>query len=220
MAETPNLGPMPPHGRMEHFLAERDRQALFEWAVSEQSRFKPARVFYHAGNFARTDPRTRLALKRKGAGPIEPVLRSTLFAALPEIAAMVGYNGPQPSSIEFEINAYGDGAHFAPHIDIPLGQARKPMGANPGEDRVITAIYYFHSEPKVFSGGALRLYRFGADPAAEMPDLSIEFEPEQNSLLVFPSWAKHAVERVRCPTDRFADFRFAINCWFCRRLGA
>ena len=91
------------------------------------------------------------------------------------------------------------------------------MGAGEGEDRVISAVYYFYREPKGFSGGALRLYRFGADaqdPAADAG--SIAFEPRQNSLVCFPSWAKHKVEAVSCPSGKFEDYRFGLNCWFCR----
>jgi hypothetical protein len=25
---------------------------------------------------------------------------------------------------------------------------------------------------------------------------------------------------VSCPSGRFADYRFGLNCWFCRELGA
>jgi Rps23 Pro-64 3,4-dihydroxylase Tpa1-like proline 4-hydroxylase len=210
---------MPPHAVFEDFLAEADRRALLEWAIGAQDEFKPAKVFYgEGGTLKKLDPTRRNALKHYGAGPLEPVLRERLIGALPEIIAAAGYSGPEPRSIEFELNAYGDGAHFAPHIDIPLGPNRKPAGELEGEDRVITAVYYFHSEPKVFSGGALRLYRFGADPDRARPADSIAFEPKQNSLVVFPSWAMHWVEPVRCPSSRFADFRFGLNCWLCRRI--
>lgn len=211
---------MPPHRRLSGFLAESDRRALLDWTIAEQASFKPAKVFHDVGRKSRLDPNRRMALKRWGVGPFEPLLRERLLRALPEIMAAAGYSGPEPRSIEFDLNAYGDGAHFAPHLDIPVGKGRETAGNMPGEDRLISAVYYFHSEPKAFSGGALRLYRFGAIPDAAAADDSVAFEPEQNSLLVFPSWARHGVERVSCPSGRFEDFRFALNCWFCRKLGA
>jgi len=149
-----------------------------------------------------------------------PMMREALFGGLPEIMAAAGYAGPEPRSIEFELNAYGEGAHFAPHIDIPLGETRKPAGEEEGEDRVISAVYYFHSEPKAFSGGALRLYRFGADPETAATQDSVALEPVQNSLVIFPSWARHGVETAHCESGRFADFRFGLNCWFCRKIGS
>src|SRR5690242_1351733 len=206
MADSPALGPMPPHGRLEGFLSEDERRALIDWAIAEEAAFKPAKVFYgEGGNLRRLDPARRNALKHEGIGPLEPMMHSALLDALPRIMDAAGYHGPEPRSIEFELNAYGDGAHFAPHIDIPLGRNRKPAGQQAGEDRVISVVYYFHSEPKAFSGGALRLYRFGADPDAAGPDDSVLFEPAQNSLVVFPSWAMHKVEPVHCPSTQFAD---------------
>jgi Rps23 Pro-64 3,4-dihydroxylase Tpa1-like proline 4-hydroxylase len=127
---------------------------------------------------------------------------------------------PEPQSLEFEITASGDGAHFAPHIDIALGAGRRTVGKEEGEDRVISTVYYFHRDPKGFTGGALRLYRFGVDPSEAQDHDSVAFEPVQNSLVAFPSFARHSVERVHCPSGEFADYRFGLNCFFCRRLGS
>jgi Rps23 Pro-64 3,4-dihydroxylase Tpa1-like proline 4-hydroxylase len=41
-----------------------------------------------------------------------------------------------------------------------------------------------------------------------------DVEPLHNSLVVFPAWLPHEVLKVSCPSGRFADSRFAINCWF------
>ena len=211
-------GPIPPHAQFEDFLAESGRSALLDWTLANQAEFKEAKVFYRGGTAKRLDPNVRQALRHVGAGPFEALLEERLLDALPQVMAAAAYSGPEPRSIELELVAYGEGAHFAPHIDIPVGAARTPTGKEKGEDRLITAVYYFHREPKAFSGGKLRLYRFGADASdpALNEEGSIAFEPIQNSLLVFPSWAQHSVERVSCPSGRFADYRFAINCWFCR----
>ncbi len=216
-------GPLPPHGQIFDSLPAADRDALLDWALGEGENFKPAKIFYgEGGQGSRTDPEVRQALRHSGVGPFEPMLRDRLLEALPQIMAAAGYRGPEPRSLEFELNAYGEGAHFKAHIDIPLGKARRSAGQDPGEDRLISAVYYFYREPKAFTGGALRLYRFGAEPEAPDPDGkdSVQFEPVQNSLAIFPSWALHKVERVGCPSGDFADFRFALNCWFCRRLTA
>ena len=57
---------------------------------------------------------------------------------------------------------------------------------------------------------ALRLRLF--DLSGEQ---SIEIEPTHDSLLVFPSSARHEVEEISCPGGAFADSRFAINIWLC-----
>jgi len=45
----------------------------------------------------------------------------------------------------------------------------------------------------------------------------VNIEPGRNGPLMFPSWAPHEVMPVNCPSGRFADSRFAINCWVYRR---
>lgn len=221
MNDAQIFGPMPPHATLDAFLGAAEHRALLDWALGVEGEFKPAKVFRGEGGTIRAlDPTRRNALNHPGLGPFEPMMRERLLDKLPEIMAAAGYSGPEPRSIELELNAYGEGAHFVPHIDIPLGQVRKPAGEGKDEDRVISAVYYFHSEPKAFSGGALRLFRFGADPEEAGPGDSVAFEPKQNSLVAFPSWAMHGVETVHCPSGRFADFRFGLNCWLCRKIGS
>jgi predicted 2-oxoglutarate/Fe(II)-dependent dioxygenase YbiX len=212
-------GPMPPHRVIDDFLPIEDNRALLDWAIREEARFAPAKIFTGAGGHEqRIDPQVRVALKHYGIGPLQRRMTERLNARLQEIMAAAGYSGPEPRSLEFELNAYGDGAHFAPHIDVPVGAGRRTIGKEKGEDRVISAVYYFFREPRRFEGGALRLYRFGADPKHSSPDDSVAFAAEQNRVVIFPSWARHEVERVRCSSFDFADFRFALNCWFCRSL--
>ena len=152
---------MPPHGVIDRFLADDDRKALLAWAIRQETQFRPAKVFYgEGGRKNRVNRKSRIALKYGGVGPFESLIREQLFANLNQIATLAGYKGPEPSSIEFELNAYGDGAHFAPHIDIPVGRNRRRTGKREGEDRFISAVYYFFNEPRAFSGGALLLYRF------------------------------------------------------------
>lgn len=215
------LGPFPPHAQFTDFLPEADHRALLAYAIAQENSFKPATVYSgEGGGQTKYDPTTRQALKLRSLGIFEALVRERLLDVLPSITDASGYHGPEPKSIEFELNAYGDGAHFRPHIDIPIGPGRKPLSKEEGEDRVVSAVYYFHQEPKGFSGGELRIYRFLADASDEAAKInnSNALMPIQNSLVVFPSWATHEVERVSCPSGIFADYRFALNCWFCRRL--
>src|SRR5476649_2465759 len=58
------------------------------------------------------------------------------------------------------------------------------------------------------SGGRLRLFDLGGNQ-------TIDLEPTRDSLLVFPSTARHEVERISCPDGDFADGRFSVNIWLC-----
>jgi SM-20-related protein len=199
-------GPMPPCGVINDFLPLELHDQLLEWTIAQEPAFNPAGVYYgEGGREHAVDPDSRVGLKRFGIGPFEPLIGERLLDRLDEIMAAAGYRGPEPRSIEFEITASGDGAYFGPHLDIALGAGRRTIGRNRGEDRMISTVYYFHRLPKAFSGGALRLYRFGVDEEDVGEGDSIAFEPARNSLVAFPSFARHSVEPVRCPSGEFAD---------------
>ena len=210
---------MPPYAQFKDFLDEATHKALLDWVSAKRENFVAATVTKSkVGHGTRLDPEVRVALKLGALGPLEAELSERLLMVLPEAMAAVGSRGVEPRSLELELTAYGDGAHFKPHLDIPIGPDRNPLGARKGEDRVISAVYYFHNRPKGFSGGRLRLFRFGSDPAEHDEGDSVAIEPIDNSLLVFPSWAQHGVEPVSCPSGEFADYRYAVNCWYCRPL--
>ena len=136
-------------------------------ALAGEAQFAPARITSgRAGAEDELKPEVRIAATWRDLGPLRPMLEQRLMAALPDIRARIGGGGPMPTSLELELAAHGDGAHFKPHTDTALGSDRKALGAAPGEDRLISGVYYFHAEPKGFSGGELRLYRFGVDPGA------------------------------------------------------
>ena len=213
-------GPLPPHGQFRDFLPEVEMAALLDWTLANENRFASARTNDRAGQNSSESLRERIALILRDLGPLDPLLRNRLLEALPEAIAAGGSSGTEPRSLELELTAYGDGAFYAPHVDIPLGPDRGSLGAAAGEDRVLSAVYYFYREPKGFSGGQLRLHRFGSGPGEEGEAGAdhVDIEPITNSLAVFPSWARHEVRPVTCPSGRFADYRFALNCWYCRPL--
>lgn len=217
------LGPLPPLGRIPDFLPPEQREKLLAWVLANEARFRPATV--NKGRTAsgdEVDPHKRIALTSRDIGPFEPLLREALLDALPRLMEATGTAGPEPRSLELELAAHGDGAHFQPHLDIPVGPKRAPLGSHRGEDRILSAVYYFHRRPKGFSGGELRLFRFGAPAAGcgEEAANHLDVIPDDNSLVAFPSWACHEVRTVSCRSGDFRDYRFALNCWYCRPLAA
>lgn len=214
-------GPLPRYARILDFLPDSEHRRLLDWALSIRDEFQPATVSRGRLERAfRVDPELRIGLTTRQLGPLEELLRERLLGVLPELMASTGTGGEPPTSLELELAAHADGAYYCPHIDIPVGSDRKPIGAEPGQDRVLSAVYYFHSEPKAFSGGQLRLYPFGPIPAAGDPAPAnyVELEPVHNSLVAFPSWVPHEVRPIAVPSGEFRDYRFAVNCWYCRAL--
>jgi hypothetical protein len=209
-----HLRPFPPSRQYEGWLEGTELSNLFQWALSNRDRFKPAKVT--GGVF---DPGKRMAEKLGDLGPHRSMLERRLREHLPEIFRDIGTPVFAPDFIELELVAHGEGAFFVTHTDIPIGSGRKRAGGDGTgrHDRLVSAVYYFHREPKRFSGGALRLYRLG-DGRGE-GDFA-EFHPAQNSLVAFPSWVPHEVRRVSCPGGAFEDCRFALNIWLCRERGS
>jgi Rps23 Pro-64 3,4-dihydroxylase Tpa1-like proline 4-hydroxylase len=201
---------MPPWHRYSGFLSGEERKDLLSYALENRERFKPSTVTGDVVNLARRVSET------SKLGPFRPVFEQKIGALLDDMFHRTGTRPFQPEYYELELVAHGDGAHFAPHTDIPVGPGRKPVGGDKSgrQDRLLSGVYYFHREPKAFSGGVLRLYRFGGSEPGDW----IDIEPEQNSLVVFPAWVTHEVRPISCPSNDFADNRFAVNVWLCRTL--
>jgi SM-20-related protein len=209
-------GPLPRFARVSDFLAETEAARLFDWAIATADNFQPATV---GEGRSRVDPGQRIGLTSAKLGPIEAILRERLLGALPELMDATGTSGPLPSYLELQLAAHGDGAFYGPHLDMPVGAGRTAT-SDRRDDRVLSAVYYFHAEPQRFSGGHLRLFRFGQVPAVQESQEAkhVDIEPVRNSLVAFPSWVPHEVRPIRVPSGDFRDYRFALNCWYCRAI--
>jgi Rps23 Pro-64 3,4-dihydroxylase Tpa1-like proline 4-hydroxylase len=205
--------PFPPCHQYRGFLDPAEHKALLEWTIANRERFEPARMTGHV-----VDPKLRVAERLNDLGPHRAVIERRLDEHLADIFRRTGTKPFEIEYLELEVAGHGDGAFLVHHSDIPFGRHRKPLGGDKAgrQDRLLSAVYYFHREPKCFSGGNLRLYRLGDHSASGD---YVELEPLQNSLVVFPSWARHEVRRVSCPDCSFEDYRFAVNAWMCRTLG-
>jgi SM-20-related protein len=189
---------VPPYLVIRDFLDEDTVAALLEFALGHEQTFVPAKV----GRGETVNPKIRVATATRDLGPFGPILRSKVLGLVPDLVARLGATPVPMPKLELQLVAHGDGAFYKRHIDTRTAEDRDVI-------RVLSGVYYFHSRPRAFTGGALRLYAVG-DPAMKT---FVDIEPEHNTLLVFPSWFQHEVTQVSCPSNRFGDSRFAINCW-------
>jgi len=205
---------IPPHRVHRDFLPEAERAALLDWTMANQAAFAAAGLGRGVVN---PEIRNALNLHEKIGQPWRRPLRERLIAMLPEWCAAFGLAPFEVSEVEFDLIAYNDGAFYRRHTDLgPANRHRSdPALSGVHGDRIVTAVYYFHNEPKGFDGGALRLYPI-ARPAAGQAERFADIPPRQNSLVVFPSWAPHEVLPVSCASHDFRDSRFAVNCWIRR----
>lgn len=207
---------VPPHRVYRDFLPAAEREALLDWSMANQGAFAAAGL--GRAQTVNLEVRNSLNVREKVEQPWRKPLRERLIAMLPEWRAAFGLAPFEVSTVELDLIAYNDGAYYRRHSD--LGPANRHGGdpSLPGlpGDRIITAVYYFHHEPKGFGGGDLRLYPI-TPPGAGQAEAFVDIAPENNSLAVFPSWAPHEVLPVRCASGAFGDSRFAVNCWVRRK---
>ena len=195
---------VPPHLVLRDFLDVATVAGLFDYALAHEAAFAPTGT----GRFAEdaVKPEIRRSVGIRDLGPFGPILRSKVLSLVPELVAKLGATPVDSPKLELQLVAHRDGAFYKRHIDTQTASERNHI-------RVLSGVYYFHTTPKMFGGGALRLYAIGGKDDENF----IDIEPAHNTLLVFPSWAPHEVMPVDCPSGRFADSRFAINCWVNRK---
>jgi len=196
---------LPPYRIIRDFLPEALVAELLAYAEANKGAFQASVT--HAGY----NPAVRISQKLYFNEPLKQQLTDRLLPLAASFIEALGVSRFEPDGVELELVAHGDGAFYSRHIDT---FTREAADASSGRQRLISAVFYLHRSPKAFTGGALRLYALGrADTLADYVDI----EPQHNSLVVFPSWAPHSVERVACPSGAFSDSRFAVNAWLWRR---
>ena len=178
---------------------------LLSYAIDNEQRFEASKIGTVGEGVV--DPARRVSRFLRDLGTLKQDIRSRLLGLAPALIKQLGATPFAVAKAQVEIVAHGDGAFYRPHVDTSLD--------DPDDDtvRLVSLVYYFHAEPRRFSGGALRLHAMGSDGTSGS---HVDIEPQHNTLVSFPSWALHEVLPVRCPSRSFADSRFAINCWLLR----
>jgi len=202
-----------PHARVPH-LVFRDVlgpawvHGLLGYVAGREADFRPAIVRDRQSGKQRVDKARRDCLALSDLGAARDPFESFLRTAVPRILAGLHLTETAVEPQEFAICAYGDGGHFAGHIDTNEVTDRV---------RVVSCVYYFAATPRQFSGGELRLYGFPPLSGGRGSDAPfIDITPETDTLVAFPSWIRHQVLPVRVPEDSWRDHRFTINCWLHR----
>lgn len=187
---------VPPFVVRDGFFDAATHSELLGFALAHEGEFVPSKI---GPGELRPELRNSLTLRQVLLREWRPRIRARVAELLPGLQAELGIQPFAMGKIEVQLLAYRDGAHYGRHRDIARREDQPGM-------RVISAVHYFHSEPKGFGGGELRLHAVAGEAFADVA-------PWQNGLLAFPSWAPHEVRPVACSSGRFADARFAVNIW-------
>lgn len=190
---------------VRNFLGGETVRRLLAFAEAHEHDFRKSEVV--EGDTSIVDERSRVSLVLPKIGDYESLIADRARRALPEIFPALGCTPFEPAEIEIEMAAHGDGAFFSRHVDMIVNPAKADT------QRVLSMVYYFHQTPPCFSGGTLRLYSLAGETGGH-----VDVEPVCDSAVFFASWFPHEVLPIRCPSGRFADSRFAVNCWLRKKI--
>ena len=121
----------------------------------------------------------------------EPLLRAAFAEALPRL----GLPEPRPHSVGLGMSVHRGGGFYTRHRD---------NGRHGFRTKVLSFAYYFHRQPRRFTGGELLLHDENAATFTRI-------EPQHNSIVLFPAGCVHEIAAVGSDLEDFADARFALH---------
>lgn len=200
----------PPYHCIAGLMGSAMVERLLDLAITREEDFVPTRVGNGAAGVV--NPAIRSSLLLRDFGGLKHELEARFAAVLEEAIRSLRLSPIRLHRLELELVAHNEGALYGEHIDTFTAQP------DTQSDRALTGVYYFHRQPKAFSGGDLRLHAMA--PAADGERRFTDISPELDMFLLFPSWVPHEVRKISCPSGAFADSRFALNCWYRNRREA
>jgi Rps23 Pro-64 3,4-dihydroxylase Tpa1-like proline 4-hydroxylase len=193
------------------FLPKRELQALTKYVLQHESDFTPSTVVSHEGPDSASDPSYRKSLVLYNLGEYTSMIQDRLLNLLPRVLTTFERESFPISHFDIQLTASNDGDFFKVHQD---NSSEDPVDIH---RREVSFVYYFHTEPKAFTGGQLKLYNSQDGEVQQSKKKTAQtITPQQNTLVLFPSSYDHEVLPVRCPSRKFVSSRFTVNGWIIR----
>jgi Rps23 Pro-64 3,4-dihydroxylase Tpa1-like proline 4-hydroxylase len=193
---------------LDEFLAPGELQELTTYVFAREHDFRTSEVISPGVVGGVIDPEYRRSRVLMDLGKHGDVILGRIQSALPRVLEKLGMAPFATTRVESQITASNHGDFFRHHSD----NAEEEIAS-----RQLTYVYFFHREPKAFSGGELRLhdsYRENGGWSSTGDYKAVV--PEQNQIVFFPSSLLHEITPVQCPSQAFGDSRFTVNGWLHR----
>ena len=198
----------PPHVLIPDFMTDVEMEQVLAFATAHAGAFQNSGV-HEAPSHGFAPPSYRIRSSRVLDGPANGAMAAMvmpkLLELMPKLWPQLGIDPLPLERLECQVTAHGDGDFFAVHTDNGLPEIAH---------RQVSYVYYFHREPKQFSGGHLNLYntqyQYGY---AKCGKLAADIAPPRNGLMVFPTFIYHEVTPIRCASTAFTDQRLTLNGW-------
>jgi len=193
---------------LDEFLTLAELNTLRQYVLEHEMQFEISEVLSPAVTGGAVDYEHRRSRVLMDLGGHERMISDRVLTCLPRVLQKWGRDAFPISRVETQTTASSHGDFFHCHSD---------NGAEAVAAREITFVYFFHREPKQFSGGELRIYDSRRENDNYVPTANYRtIVPEQNQLVLFASGLSHEITPVECPTGQFADSRFTVNGWIHR----
>lgn len=193
---------------LEEFLVPQELDSVIRFALEHETDFKASQVIAPGEGTSMVDFEHRRSRVLMELDDLRNLFVQRLQSCWPQLLRRLGYVPFRLANIEAQITASNDGDYFRSHSDNGHVETSK---------REITFVYFFHQEPKNFTGGELRIYDSRIENGVYVKAEHFRsITPRQNQLVVFPSSLTHEITPVECPSRAFADSRFTVNGWFHR----
>jgi SM-20-related protein len=190
---------------LDEFLTSAELNTLRQYVLAHEMQFELSEVISPGVTGGAVDYEHRRSHVLMDMGGHESMIVDRLLTCLPRILEKWGRDPFPISRVETQTTASNHGDFFHCHID---------NGAEAVVTREVTFVYFFHREPKQFSGGELRIYDSRRENDNYVPTANYRtIVPEQNQLVLFASGLSHEITPVECPSGTFADSRFTVNGW-------
>lgn len=208
--EVLHLEIAPPYCLVPDFLPPHELDFATAHALAHEKEFENAvlSLAEEKAKWSSSDYRFRRSRVMNDVAPVVPMIIGKLQALMPRLWGPLAMEPMTFSRVECQMTAHGDGDFFNTHTDNGLPDIA---------GRCVSYVYYFHREPKRFTGGALRLYKtVVGEGTVRAGDKVIDIDPPRNGLMVFPSWIQHEVTPIACASEALADHRLTVNGWLVR----
>ena len=187
-----------PYALIDNFLSPSQLSELLSYSINKYPEFVPTI------NFA-NDPNYRRSLYLPHFPEFSELIVGLVRKITPQIISHLGISNFVIGQIESQLTAHNHDNYYKIHND---------SGSPDTDTRVLTYVYYYHREPKGFTGGELVLYNSKVENGTYVAaDSHKVIQPTNNTIVFFPSHCMHEVLPVACPSEYFADSRFTVNGW-------
>ncbi|MGA9907307.1 MAG: 2OG-Fe(II) oxygenase [Candidatus Sulfotelmatobacter sp.] len=190
---------------LDEFLAPEELEELVSYTLQREAEFQSSELVSPSGEPGMIDCDHRRSRVLMDLGKHEEVILERIRGVLPRVLDQLGMERFPVTQVEAQITASNDGDFFRAHSD----DSEEIIAS-----RRITFVYFFHSEPRHFEGGELRLHDSHGKGQGQVSSGSYQtVVPQQNQIVFFPCSLLHEITPVECRSRAFADSRFTLNGW-------